>query len=222
MGLTPGRGHVPFAAMTEGHDDARLDFPATGRNGAPIFDVLSRVAPEVGLLLEIGSGSGQHVVRFAEGLPKLRFQPTDPDPSHVASIEAWRVHEGVDNVLPALRLDATELPWPVERADAVYCANVIHISPWEVALALLEGASRVLPPEGLLFLYGPFMRDGAHTAPSNQRFDESLKARDPRWGVRDLVDVSDAARDVGLHRREVVEMPANNLSVIFRKDARSS
>jgi SAM-dependent methyltransferase len=208
--------------MTTGQDDARLDFPATQRNGEPIFGVLSRVAPEEGLVLEIGSGSGQHVVRFARGLPGLRFQPTDPNPDHVASIDAWRTHEAVDNVLPALHLDATKLPWPLERADVVYCANVIHISPWDVALALLEGASRVLPPEGLLFLYGPFMREGVHTAPSNARFDESLRMRDPRWGVRDLSHVSDAARDVGLHRREIVEMPANNLSVIFRKDARSS
>jgi SAM-dependent methyltransferase len=237
MGLTFGHRHgnhgspiipstiasrgLPFATMST-DQDARLDFPATHRNGEPIFGVLSRVMPREGLVLEIGSGSGQHVVRFAKGLPKLRFQPTDPDPDHVASIDAWRAHEEADNVLPALHLDATKLPWPLERADAIYCANVIHISPWEVALSILEGASRVLPPEGLLFFYGPFMRGGAHTAPSNERFDESLRSRDPRWGVRDLTEVSDAARDVGLHRREVVDMPANNLSVIFRKDARGS
>jgi len=199
-----------------------LDFPATGRNGAAILDVLSRVVPDGGLVLEIGSGSGQHALRFSRALSSLRFQPTDPDPLHVASIDAWRMAEGGENLLPALRLDATDLPWPIERADVVMCANVIHISPWEVGLALIEGASRVLPAEGLFFLYGPFMREGAHTAPSNERFDESLRARDPRWGVRDVTDVSGAARDVGLHLREVVDMPANNLSLIFRKDARGS
>jgi SAM-dependent methyltransferase len=208
--------------MTSDHsaDDGRLDFPATGRNGAAIVDVLLRVAPERGLLLEIGSGSGQHAVRIARALPALRIQPSDPDPQHVRSIEAWRREAGIDTVLPALALDATSHPWPVAAADAVFCANVIHISPWEVALAIVEGASRVLGPEGLLFFYGPFKRGGAHTAPSNARFDESLAARDARWGVRDLEAVADAARDVGLHLREVVEMPANNLSVIFRKDAR--
>jgi SAM-dependent methyltransferase len=201
-------------------DDLRLDFPATARNGAALVDVLLRVAPTSGLLLEIGSGSGQHAVRFAQALPSLRIQPSDPDPRHVASIDAWRVAEAAPGVLPALQLDATSQPWPIEAADAVFCANVIHIAPWEVALGLVEGASRVLSPEGLLLLYGPFKRGGAHTAPSNARFDASLEARDPRWGVRDLDDVADAARDVGLHLREVVEMPANNLSVIFRKDAR--
>ncbi len=208
--------------MSTGQNDARLDFPATGRNGEAILDVLSRVAPQRGLVLEIGSGSGQHVVRFADALCALRFQPTDPDPTHVASIDAWRAHRDLDNVLPALRLDATELPWPVDRAEAVYCANVIHISPWEVALSILEGASRVLPAEGVLFFYGPFKREGAHTAPSNARFDESLRARDPRWGVRDAGEVAEAARDLGLHLRELVPMPANNFSLIFRKDARAT
>jgi hypothetical protein len=161
-------------------------------------------------------------VRIARALPELRVQPSDPNKRHVQSIDAWRVAEGLDAVLPALELDATTQPWPVAEADAVFCANVIHIAPWEVALGLMKGASRVLPPEGLLFLYGPFMRAGVHTAPSNESFDESLRARDARWGVRDLSDVADAAREVGIHLREVVEMPANNLSLILRKDARRS
>lgn len=201
--------------------DRRLDFPATQRNADAIFDVLCRVLPAEGLVLEIGSGSGQHGAVFAPKLSGLRWQPSDPDPRHVESIDGWREHEGAipaPNLLPALRLDATERPWPVDHAAAVVCCNVIHIAPWEVALALIAGASEVLPAEGVLYLYGPFVRRDQPTAPSNLRFDASLRERDPRWGVRHLPEVRDAAAKTGLSLVEVVEMPANNLSVVFRKD----
>ncbi|RLB55730.1 MAG: SAM-dependent methyltransferase [Deltaproteobacteria bacterium] len=203
--------------------DHRLDFPATHRNAAAIFDVLRRVLPREGLVLEIGSGSGQHGAEFARQLPAHRWQPSDPDPEHVQSIDAWRAHHGgLGNLLPALCLDVTQRPWAVESADAVICCNVVHIAPWEVALALFGGAGEVLPEGGLLYLYGPFLREEVPTTASNLRFDASLRDRDPRWGVRGLCDVREAAGEEGFDFVEFVEMPANNLSVIFRKRAGSS
>ncbi len=172
--------------------------------------------------MEIGSGSGQHGSEFAQQLPANRWQPSDPDPEHVRSIDAWRAHHGTENLLPAFRLDVTERPWPVERPEAIVCCNVIHIAPWDVALALFAGAREVLPEGGLLYLYGPFLRDEVPTTESNLRFDASLRDRDPRWGVRDLRDVREAAATEGLDFVEFVEMPANNLSVMFRKRAASS
>lgn len=201
--------------------DHRLDFPATHRNAAAILDVLRRVLPSEGLVLEIGSGSGQHGAEFSQQLSAHRWQPSDPDPAHVQSIDAWRTHHGAENLLPALRLDVTNRPWPVERAEAIVCCNVIHIAPWEVAMALLGGAGEILPEGGLLYLYGPFLREEVPTTESNLRFDASLRERDPRWGVRDLREVREAAATEGLDFIEFVEMPANNLSVIFRRRAAS-
>ncbi len=199
--------------------DARLDFPATGRNRDAILEVLRRVLPAQGRVLEIGSGSGQHVVHFAASLPRLRFVPSDLEVAHRESIAAWTSHLRLDNVEPPLAIDAStrETDWGLDRVDAVYCANVIHIAPWEVCLGLLAGAAARVASEGPVILYGPFKRDGRHTAPSNEAFDRSLRSRDPRWGVRDLAEVSAVARSHGLELDEVIEMPANNLTVVWRR-----
>jgi hypothetical protein len=198
-------------------EDARLRFPATERNRGPILVVLERVLPSRGTVLEIASGSGEHAMFFARALPSLTFQPSDPDPTHVASIDAWRRSEGLANVRPALQLDVHTRPWPIEHADAIVCANMIHIAPWSACLALLEGAGACLREGAPFVLYGPFREGGAHTAPSNESFDRSLQARDPRWGVRDLDEVITLARTHGLVHEETVRMPANNLTVIFRR-----
>jgi SAM-dependent methyltransferase len=192
--------------------------PATERNRAPMLEVLRRVLPSTtDLVLEIASGSGQHAVWFAEHLPGLVWQPTDPDEGARASIEAWRAESGLTNVRAPLALDATSETWPVERADAVVCINMIHIAPWAACVGLMRGAARVLPAGGVLFMYGPYRVGGAHTAPSNARFDESLHERDPAWGVRDLDEVVAEAKKHGLIHTETVPMPANNLSVVYRR-----
>ncbi|MEQ9169672.1 MAG: DUF938 domain-containing protein [Rhodospirillales bacterium] len=202
--------------MTPPPDDPRLNFPATARNQAAILDVLARVLPAAGRVLEIGSGSGQHVAAFAQALPHLDWQASDPDPTYRASIDAWARHAGLD--LPsALALDATQSPWPASDAAAVMSVNMIHIAPWAACLGLLTGARDILPEGGVLYLYGPFTFGGVHTAESNARFDASLRAENPDWGVRNLDDVALEARKRGLHLVETVKMPANNLSVIFRK-----
>jgi SAM-dependent methyltransferase len=193
-----------------------LHAAATERNRDPILDVLRRVLPPTGLVLEIASGTGQHVAYFAGALPALRWQPSDASAAHLNSIRAWSAAAGADNIAPPLLLDVERPPWPVTQADAILNINMIHIAPWSATAALFEGAARVLAPSGVLFLYGPFKRDGAHTAESNQRFDERLRAEDPRWGVRDLGDVEQLASAAGFHLTEVVPMPANNLSLVFR------
>jgi SAM-dependent methyltransferase len=197
--------------------DARLDAPATLRNRQPILDVLKPHLPAHGLVLEVASGTGQHVVHFARACPGLTFQPSDPDPAHRASIDAWAAALGLANVRPAIALDASAEAWPVEAADAVLCINMIHISPWEATLGLMRGAARVLSPDGLLYLYGPYKRGGRHTAPGNEAFDASLRAENPLWGVRDLEAVANLAAAQGFAAPEIVEMPANNLSLLFRK-----
>jgi len=196
----------------------RLRYPATARNREAILAVLREHLPAEGLVLEVASGSGEHAVSFAAALPRLRFQPSDPELAARESIAAWIEHEGSPNVAPPLDLDAAAWPWPVARADAVLCINMIHISPWEATQGLLRGAGRLLPPGGPLVLYGPYVIDG-HTAPSNRDFDASLKSRDPRWGVRELRDVEHEAAAHGLRRVETVEMPANNVTVVLRRDA---
>lgn len=198
--------------------DPRLHAPATARNREPIATVLERVLPEEGLALEIASGTGEHVAFFAKRLgPRRTWQPTDIVPKHLASIAAHVAAEGVMNVRPPLALDVEVDPWPVERADAVLAINLIHIAPWSACLALLRGAARALPSGGVLFLYGPFREGGGHTAESNARFDERLRADDPRWGVRDFEDVCSEAARVRLELAERVPMPANNLSLVFRR-----
>lgn len=201
----------------EGHP--RRHAPAALRNRGSILDVLRRVLPPAGTVLEIGSGSGEHITFFAAELPGLVWQPSDLDPANLASIAAWIAEAPRPNLRAPLRLDAADPPWPgVEPGslDAVLCINVIHISPWSVCEGLAVGAGAALRPRGLLTLYGPYMRGGHHTALSNEAFDRTLKAHDPRFGVRDLDDVEAEARRHGFRLADVVAMPANNLSVIFR------
>lgn len=193
-----------------------LTAPAAERNKEPILAVLRRVLPERGLVLEIASGTGQHVAHFAAALPHLTWQPSEADPDMRASIAAWIAEAGLPNLLSPLPLDVREKAWPLERAEAVVCINMVHISPWEASLALISGAARVLSRKGILFLYGPYRRFGGHTAPSNEAFDAQLRAANSEWGVRDLEAVADAARTEGLELEEIVEMPANNLSLVFR------
>ncbi len=195
--------------------DTRQSAPAAERNKDPILAVLARVLPRSGLVVEIASGTGQHVVHFARALPGLTWQPSDPDPQMRRSIAGWLEETGLPNVRPPLDLDVCRPDWPIDHADAVVCINMIHISPWQATEHLLAGCGRILRPGGILYLYGPYRRFGRHTAPSNEAFDASLRQRDPQWGVRDLEVVVDAASGYGMDLSEVVEMPANNLSVVF-------
>ena len=190
---------------------------AAERNKGPILDVLRRVLPEEGLVLEIASGTGQHVLHFAAALPEVTWQPTDADPELRERISASVGAANLSNVNAALELDVLKTPWPVSEADALLCINLTHISPWAATVALFDGARDTLTADDVLFLYGPYRRDDRHTAPSNEAFDASLRSRDPRWGVRDLEEVERTAEAAGFALKEVVAMPANNFSVIFRK-----
>ncbi len=206
----------PRAFPADVAPDGRRFSPAVARNRDAILGVLRGALPPRGLVLEVASGGGEHAVHFAAGLPDLAFQPSDPDPVARTSIDAWGQAAGLANLRPALALDATA-DWPIAAADAVLCINMIHIAPWDAALGLLAGAARILPPGGPLALYGPFRRGGAHTAPSNAAFDQSLRAQDPRWGVRDLEAVAAAGAVAGFGAPAVTEMPANNLVVVLRR-----
>ncbi|MFC3442307.1 DUF938 domain-containing protein [Sphingobium rhizovicinum] len=192
--------------------------PATERNRDAIVAVLRDALPASGVVLEVASGSGEHAVHFAVSFPDLDWQPTDPDQAALISIAAWRAEASLRNLRPPLQLDASG-DWPIAHTDAILCINMIHISPWEATLGLLKGAEETLPPGGLLYLYGPYIRDGVETAASNLAFDASLKARDPRWGLRRMEDVVAAARAEGLEFEQRIEMPANNLSLMFRRRA---
>ena len=189
--------------------------PAAARNRDPILAVLRDILPVSGLVLEIASGTGEHVRHFAEALPELDWQPSDADPDALASIAAWS--EGLPNVHRPLALDAAAPGWPVARADAVLCINMVHISPWSATEGLFAGAARMLSPGAPLYLYGPYRRAGTPTAPSNEAFDASLKARNPEWGLRQLDDMIALADRAGLRFDRLVEMPANNLSLVFRR-----
>jgi SAM-dependent methyltransferase len=191
--------------------------PATARNRQPILDVLRPRLPARGIVLEIASGSGEHVIHFAEALPDLVFQPSDPDAEARASIDDWVQTEGLGNVRAAMALDAARKSWPIERADAVLCCNMIHIAPWEAAAGLIAGAAGVLARGGTLYLYGPYRREGRHTAPSNEAFDRDLRQRNPAWGVRDLEAVAALAAAQGFGPPEIIDMPANNLSLVFKR-----
>ena len=179
--------------------------------------MLRGLLPDEGLVLEIASGTGEHALFFARTFPGLTFQPSDPDPAALASIEGWRSEAGAPNLLPPVRLDASADEWPLDRADAILCINMVHISPWPATQGLMAGAGRLLAPDAPLYLYGAYRRQGVETAPSNEAFDQSLRSRDPEWGVRQLEDVVAEASKHELALESVVEMPANNLSVIFRK-----
>jgi hypothetical protein len=197
--------------------DKRLFSPSAARNREPITDVLRGVLPSRGLVLEIASGSGEHVAHFAAQFPQLTFAPSDASAKARDSIEAWIAATGAQNIHPPLSLDAAQAPWPLERAEAVICINMVHISPWPATQGLFAGAARILPAGAPLYLYGPYKRGGVHTAPSNAAFDASLRAEDPSWGVRDLKAVADLGRDAGFEGPEIIEMPANNLSLVFRR-----
>ena len=199
--------------------DERRHAPATLRNRDAILDALRRHLPAMGAVLEVASGTGEHVVHFAAALPRLEFRPSDPDPGARASIDAWAESAGLPNLRPALALDVTAPDWDAAAggADAVLCVNMVHIAPWAATRGLLRGAARLLPAGGVLCLYGPFKRGGRHTAPSNAAFDAQLRASDPEWGVRDLEAVADEAAARGFVPPTVEKMPANNLFVAFRR-----
>ena len=199
--------------------DARRYAPATGRNRGPIGDLLLPLLPASGLVLEVASGSGEHVVHFAKVAPHLVWQPSDASPEARASIAAWIALEGLGNVRAPLALDASRDDWPIAAADAMMCVNMIHISPWGATEGLMRGAARLLPPGGALFVYGPFRREGVATAPSNEAFDAELRRQDPRWGLRYLEAVEACAGTNGLKLETVAELPANNLALVFRKAA---
>jgi hypothetical protein len=195
-----------------------LTAPAVARNRDPILAVLRDVLPAAGIVLEIASGSGEHAVHFAAALPHLAWQPTDPDSEARGSIAAHAARAGLANLLPPLELDASAPVWPVTRADALVSINMIHIAPWRATQGLMAGAARLLSAGSPLYLYGPYREHGRHTAPSNAAFDASLQARNPAWGVRDLDAVVALAAEHGLTLQHTVAMPANNLSVIFRRN----
>jgi hypothetical protein len=200
--------------------DARQYAPTTQRNREPILEVLSRILPE-GNILELASGTGEHAIFFAPRLAPRQWYPSDPNPLLRDSIEAWRNYHPADNLHSPLDLDVCESKWRIEELEieinAIANINMIHISPWKACLGLMAGAGRILPVNGILYLYGPYKQNGEHTADSNRSFDESLRRQNPEWGVRNLEDVMRIAKSEGLKLQEIVAMPANNLSVIFQK-----
>jgi len=204
----PCAGDLPAAALTS---------PAAERNKDPILAVLARVLPEAGRVLEIASGTGQHVVHFARALPRLAWQPSEPDETLRESIRAYVAVLRLANVAEPLDLDVLEPRWPIARADAVLCSNMIHIAPWAATEGLLRGSATLLGPGAPLMLYGPFRRNGLHTSRSNEVFDASLRQRNAAWGVRDLEEITELAERHDLLREEIVAMPANNLTVVYRR-----
>ena len=197
--------------------DPRLRAAATGRNREPIAAVLGVVLPARGTILEIASGTGEHSVFFARNFPHLVWQPSDLDRAALASISAWREEAGLANLSAPLILDAAAEEWPAAKADAILCINMVHISPWAATGGLVRGAARLLGPGAPLILYGPYRRGGVPTAPSNEAFDASLRARDPSWGLRSVEAVTGEAKQAGFAFERLFEMPANNLILLFRR-----
>jgi SAM-dependent methyltransferase len=198
--------------------DQRMFSPSAARNSVPILAVLSRILPAHGVVLEIGCGTGEHAVCLAEAMPNLTWLPSDPDPGSRASTASWTKSKRLSNVLPPRDIDVCSAQWGVESSapfDAIVAINMVHIAPWAATLGLFSGAERLLRAGGLLFLYGPFMQNGVHNSPSNAAFDESLRARDPSWGVRDIADLEHAAAASRLRLGETIDMPANNMSLVF-------
>jgi len=206
--------------------DGRLDGPAFHRNHEPIWSaVIPYLGTQSGDVLELGSGTGQHATEFARRTPALSWWPSDINPAHLASIAAWRAHAGLPNLRAPQRIDLNDFNWTwvgdgADRLSAMLCINVLHIAPWTVSQNLFAGAGRLLRAGGHLFIYGPFKRDGVHTAPSNQRFDESLRAENPHWGVRDIRDLEAIAHAAGLTLTDAIPMPANNLVLAFVRGVR--
>ena len=201
----------------EGGSEDKRHAPATLRNRDAIAAVLADWLPVTGKILEIASGSGEHIVHFAPAFPRLDWQPSDPDPAGLASIAAYRAEAGLGNIAPPLALDAATSEWPVGRADAILCINMVHISPWEATLGLFAGAARLQGPGAPLVLYGPYIEPGVAAADSNLAFDASLRGRNPAWGLRDIDDVKAVAADAGFAFAERRAMPANNLMLLFRR-----
>lgn len=205
----------------EAGQDARLNAPATERNRGVILELLEGCLRRDGVLLEVASGTGEHAAHMAPRLKPLYWQPTDIDDRHLASIDAWAHHAGSENLLPARRFNVLEDDWHFPdlpaRISTVAAINLIHIAPWPVAEALIKGAGATLEAGDILFMYGPYKQEGAHTAPSNAAFDLSLKRQNPDWGVRDMEAVKDLANKAGFTDLDVVGMPANNFSLIFTK-----
>jgi SAM-dependent methyltransferase len=197
--------------------DGKWFTPSAERNKGPILDVLARTLPRRGVVLEIASGTGQHVVHFAKALSGLTWQPSDPDPELRESIARRVRDEQLTNVSSPINLDVTRLPWPVQTADAAVCINMIHVAPWSATLALFEGAKTLLPSERVLLLYGPYRRFGHHTSESNAQFDSDLRAHNSEWGLRDLEAVSGVATRAEFMLIEIIDMPANNFSLVFRR-----
>lgn len=204
--------------------DQRKFAPATQRNREPILEVLLEILPQNGTILEVASGTGEHAVFFSQHLAPRQWLPSDPNPELRASIRAWAEYLPCDHLKPPLDLDANSPVWPVEKdplpeppISAIVNINMIHISPWSACLGLMAGAGRILPPGGILYLYGPYKQNGEHTAPSNTVFDESLQAQDPAWGVRNLEDVVKSAEAQNLTLIKVHPMPANNFSLVFAR-----
>jgi len=198
-------------------EDARRSAPAAQRNREPIREVLVRVLPGSGTVLEIAAGTGEHAVALAAALPGVTWQPTDPEPGMRASIAAHARVEGLTNVAEPLDLDVSADAWPADRADAVVCINLLHIAPWAATQGLFAGAARLLPIGAPVVVYGPFKREGAHTSESNANFDAQLRSKNPDWGIRDIAEVEAEAGCHGIALEEVVEMPANNLTLVFRQ-----
>ncbi len=200
--------------------DARRYAPATERNREPILEVLLRVLPTQGNILEIASGTGEHSTFFAPPLAPRQWYPSEPEFELRDSIIAWQSQYKSDNLHPPLNINAAEEYWSIEEEhitiNAIVNINMIHICPWETCLGLMAGAKRILPIGGILYLYGPYKQNGKHTAPSNEAFDQSLRSRNPEWGVRNLENVISVAKENGLLLQEIVKMPANNLSVVFK------
>jgi SAM-dependent methyltransferase len=204
---------APFVFEPTG--EAKRHAPATERNRDAISAVLESLLPTQGIMLEVASGTGEHIIHFARCFPHLTWQPSDAEPAALRSIAAWCGEAGLSNVRRPLEIDASG-DWPVDHADSIICINMVHISPWAATLGLLCNASRILPPGGMLYLYGPYRQRDVPTAPSNEEFDRSLKERNPDWGLRYVEDVATEASTAGLSLDHVIEMPANNLSLLFR------
>ena len=199
------------------NQDKRLYFPAASRNIDPILNVLKNHVPQSGAALEIASGSGEHICAFARRFPNLTWHPSDIEADHIDSINAHRLAHGLENILPACHLDVLQQGWDIPAMDFIFNANMIHISPKSCTNALIDGVANILKSKGIFFIYGPFFRESYVTAPSNISFDESLRQRNPEWGIRQLEDVIAISKQNSLPLVDVVEMPSNNLSVIFQK-----
>lgn len=204
--------------MTDTLPPGATSAPSALRNRGPIATVLRPRLPQAGTVLEVASGSGEHAVYNAAAFPHLNWQPSDVHPAALASIAAWRAQAALPNLLAPVRIDAATLEeWPIARAEAVICINMIHISPWAASLGLMRGVARVLPSGGRLFLYGPYLEGDVETAPGNVEFDLDLKRRDTRWGLRRVADVVALAAEHGLMFEERIAMPANNLLLVFSR-----